>query len=69
MARYLVLAVPLLVLSLASCRAVKPDGPLKDLVDGEIFTGDTRGAPPRHENDVLVEPPDTGGPLRWKMRF
>jgi hypothetical protein len=53
----------------SSCSTVQPDGSLKDLVDGELFTGDTRESPPRHENDMLMEPPDTGGPVRWKMRF
>lgn len=65
-------ALALLLLSagfVSSCQTVQPDGSLKDLVDGELFTGNASVAPPRHENDVLVDPPDTGGPLRWKMRF
>jgi hypothetical protein len=58
--------------SIASCNTMQPDGPLKSVVDGEIFTGDpasTTVAPPRHENDMLVKPEDLGGPVRWKMRF
>ena len=57
---------------LASCSAVQPDGPLKSVVDGEIFSGDpatTTVAPPRHENEMLMKPEDVGGPVRWKMRF
>jgi hypothetical protein len=54
---------------MCACRTVQPDGALKDIVEGEVFTGDVREPPPRHENDVLVDPPETGGPLRWKMRF
>jgi hypothetical protein len=69
LARALLLVPVFLATTLTSCRTVEPDGPLKNLVDGELFTGDATTAPSRHENDVLVEPPDTGGPVRWKVRF
>lgn len=55
--------------ALTSCQAVQPDGSLKDLVEGELFNGDATVAPQRHENDMLVDPPDTGGPVRWKVKF
>lgn len=61
--------ISLLNCCLPSCSTVQPDGSLKDLVDGELFTGDSTQPPPRHENDVLVDPPDTGGPVRWKVNF
>jgi hypothetical protein len=54
--------------SVASCSTVEPDGPLKAVVDGEVFTG-TTVEPERHENERLVKPQDPGGPVRWKMRF
>ncbi len=62
-------AILLLLSAMTSCQTVQPDGSLKDLVDGELFTGDTREAPPRHENDMLLDPPDSGGPVRWKVKF
>ena len=62
------LALLFLLSTLASCNTVEPDGPLKAVVDGEVFTG-TTVEPERHENEMLVKPQDPGGPVRWKMRF
>ena len=59
----------LIFAGLTSCQTVQPDGSLKDLVDGELFSGDATVAPERHENDVLVDPPDSGGPVRWKIKL
>jgi hypothetical protein len=63
------LILTLLLTCVSSCRTVKPDGSLKDLVDGELFSGDSSAPPPRHTNDQLMDPVETGGPVRWKVRF
>ena len=62
------LLTPILLFSNVSCGTVEPDGGLKDLVDGEIFSGDSRKETVRHD-ERQMEPLDAGGPLRWKMRF
>ena len=53
---------------LASCSIVRPDGSLKDVVEGEVFAGDsTKAVSPG--NNPIMDPLDTGGPVRWKVEF
>jgi hypothetical protein len=68
MRRLVTLMMLALCSTLACCKTVQPDGPLKAVVDGEVFTG-TTVEPERHENDMLMKPEDPGGPVRWKLRF
>ena len=59
----------LLLPCLFSCSTVQPDGVLKPVLEGEVFTGDSTREPERHENEMLMKPQEVGGPVRWKLSF
>ena len=66
--RFLLALVPALMLGLTSCSIVNPDGGLKDLVEGDLLTGDSKGTK-TNPDERQVKPLESGGPVRWKVEF
>ena len=60
--------VPIFVLGLSSCSIVKPDGGLKDLVEGDVRPVDSSVAK-ASPGERQVRPLESGAPVRWKIEF